>query len=933
MNLATEKTVGSAVTSFELKDEDGNAVSASAYTETDFSFLFKDPFNGTLTLQNDGVPDASMTYHITAEECASEPPTPPTTKTDTLYFEFELEAGASSSEIQARSSLPGIVEIEYYDGEAHSKFSLNDFTVNGNGYGRIYCTYEPGESYTAAFTSGAGILVGNSDIAVVSLVSNITSLDVSGCTALEELSSSFNHLTSLNVSGCTALKKLWCDNNRLTTLDLNSNTALKELWCNDNRLTTLGLNNNPDLKFLMCGDNHIPLSTLHGIYSQQENWNTFNASNQTDNVSLSACEALNLATEKMLGGTATTFTLSPNIASTAYTEDDFSFVFNDAFNGTLTLQNASVPSASMTYHITAEECVSEPPTPPTTKTDTLYFEFELEEGETSATIEYNFSNDVFSGIEMEYNDGEAHPKFSPEASGNITVTGNGHGWIYYTYEESAGYSVRCSSLDGGSQDIQMRTLTGVSLTALDVHACPVLTLLRCSDNQLTALDVSGCTALEELYCDQNQLTALDVSGNTDLKVLSCGYNSLTELDVRKNSALLGLYCSNNQLTALDISGNVTLVYLECNDNRLTALDISGNVTLLYLVCNDNRLTELTLGENSALMGLVCWNNHIPLSILHGIYSQRSDDWVEFVADPQSDTLAVAMCRALDLSSESPLGGVETAYELKDEAGNEVSAGAYTENGFVFQFNTPATYTLSLENSSVPSASMTYHITTEECLSVSVSANNEAWGWATQTGNGTYERGADITVIATPRDGYRFVNWTKEGEEISIYAVYTFAVTEDLALVANFEAIPEEPVEEEMFTLHILANDAAWGSVSQSGNGTYKKDSLATVIATPNEGYRFVNWLKEGVSVFATAADTTFAVTENLILIAHFEKIPDEPLPVEEGFTVTLTPNNSAWGMVFKTGNCIYSEGAEIKILALPFAGYRFVNWPMPDGSV
>ncbi|MDE5543785.1 MAG: InlB B-repeat-containing protein, partial [Bacteroidales bacterium] len=189
-------------------------------------------------------------------------------------------------------------------------------------------------------------------------------------------------------------------------------------------------------------------------------------------------------------------------------------------------------------------------------------------------------------------------------------------------------------------------------------------------------------------------------------------------------------------------------------------------------------------------------------------------------------------------------------------------------------------------------------------------------------------------IATPREGYRFVNWTKDGEEISIYAVYTFAVTEDLTLVANFEEIPEEPIEEETFTLHILANDAAWGLVSQSGNGTYKKDSLATITATPNEGYRFVNWTKEGVSVFATAADTTFAVTENLILIAHFEKIPDEPVPpVEEGFTVTLTPNNSAWGMVFKTGNCIYSEGEEIKILALPFAGYRFVNWTMPDGSV
>ena len=54
----------------------------------------------------------------------------------------------------------------------------------------------------------------------------LTSLDVSGCTALTELRCSENQLTNLNVSGCTALTKLYCFSNQLTSLDVSKNTAL-----------------------------------------------------------------------------------------------------------------------------------------------------------------------------------------------------------------------------------------------------------------------------------------------------------------------------------------------------------------------------------------------------------------------------------------------------------------------------------------------------------------------------------------------------------------------------------------------------------------------------------------------------------------------------------------------------------------------------------
>ena len=51
---------------------------------------------------------------------------------------------------------------------------------------------------------------------------------------------------------------------------------------------------------------------------------------------------------------------------------------------------------------------------------------------------------------------------------------------------------------------------------------------------------------------------------------------------------------------------------------------------------------------------------------------------------------------------------------------------------------------------------------------------------------TYSHGESCTVTATANEGYTFVNWTEDGEEVSTDASYSFEVTGDRALVANFE---------------------------------------------------------------------------------------------------------------------------------------------------
>lgn len=85
----------------------------------------------------------------------------------------------------------------------------------------------------------------------------------------------------------------------------------------------------------------------------------------------------------------------------------------------------------------------------------------------------------------------------------------------------------------------------------------------------------------------------------------------------------------------------------------------------------------------------------------------------------------------------------------------------------------------LSNSATASvANISNSITTSASTGGSVSASNK------------YIAGDNATVTATPNAGYRFVNWTLNtsgGAEQSTSASYTFTVSADKTLVANFEA--------------------------------------------------------------------------------------------------------------------------------------------------
>ena len=132
--------------------------------------------------------------------------------------------------------------------------------------------------------------------------------------------------------------------------------------------------------------------------------------------------------------------------------------------------------------------------------------------------------------------------------------------------------------------------------------------------------------------------------------------------------------------------------------------------------------------------------------------------------------------------------------------------------------------------------------------VTVTAEN-----GTVEGAGEYEEGKTATLTATPAEGYQFVNWTVGEEVVSTENPYTFTVTADVALVANFELIPVvEPEKPEPTYTENNLNPYAFGLESELVEG-----ALNVTYRLNNSNATSVNVIVyNGEEVVATVAGTT-----------------------------------------------------------------------------
>lgn len=179
-----------------------------------------------------------------------------------------------------------------------------------------------------------------------------------------------------------------------------------------------------------------------------------------------------------------------------------------------------------------------------------------------------------------------------------------------------------------------------------------------------------------------------------------------------------------------------------------------------------------------------------------------------------------------------------------------------------------------------------------------------------SGGGDYEDGASVTITASPKAGFRFLEWIENGSQVSTDASYTFTVNSNRKLTAVFEPVSKP-------TFHIELSATQGGIVS--GGGDYEEGTSATACATPDEGCQFLYWTENGEQI-STKDTYSFAVAGDRTLTAVFEEIPvPDSKPVCE-IHVTATPGGAA------TGGGSFAEGESVSVEATPDDGYRFIFW-------
>ena len=200
-----------------------------------------------------------------------------------------------------------------------------------------------------------------------------------------------------------------------------------------------------------------------------------------------------------------------------------------------------------------------------------------------------------------------------------------------------------------------------------------------------------------------------------------------------------------------------------------------------------------------------------------------------------------------------------------------------------------------------------HFSFSGTFSVSIEVSPEGTG--SVVGAGQYQYGTIATLTATASEGYTFVNWMVGDEQVSTESTYSFVVTGDIIVIANFDFISYEVMA--------LANPTDGGSIS--GSGTFYENTSCTLTAMANEGYTFVNWTISD-EVVSTDPVFSFIVTEGVTLIANFNP----------HYEVTALVNPTESGSVSGTG--IYILGTSCTLVATPNEGYAFSNWTI-DGEV
>jgi hypothetical protein len=200
-------------------------------------------------------------------------------------------------------------------------------------------------------------------------------------------------------------------------------------------------------------------------------------------------------------------------------------------------------------------------------------------------------------------------------------------------------------------------------------------------------------------------------------------------------------------------------------------------------------------------------------------------------------------------------------------------------------------------------------------SVTTSSNPTNGGYT--TGSGTFQTGSQVTVVATPYSGWTFTNWTENSTIISTSPSYSFFISNNRNLIANFSQLQV-----------ITVTSPNGGEIWQSGT-THNITWTSSGINNVNIAYSYDNGTSWSLIVNGWAASSgsynwivpNTPSTECLVKISDASNLSIYDISDN---LFTITGGNSSIFVLSPNGGEIWQVGSNYNI-AWTSSGVSFVN--------
>lgn len=454
---------------------------------------------------------------------------------------------------------------------------------------------------------------------------------------------------------------------------------------------------------------------------------------------------------------------------------------------------------------------------------------------------------------------------------------------------------------------------------------------------------SGETWLSDL--DWESQTSGD-SGNPTRKDKSCGNNTLTLWDGSAEETFekgIGSHADSTIIYDLTGKGYTSFSSYYGVDRETKVNPSQASITFKVYVDGNLKFTSAEMGTNTAkgFTGDIDITGATELKLVMEKGTNNWSDHGDWANAKLTKPFTAPQSFAVTVQANDPAMGSAAADQNEYQKYDTATVTATANEGYHFVNWTNAEGTVVSESNPY-----VFGVTEDVTLTANFEAdpvtryilatevNDAAMGSVTVTpSQSEYDENSSVTVTAVPAsDDYEFVNWTNPdtNAEVSTEAEYTFQITENTKLKANFRE------KEKSYHVQAESADEVMGTVSvapETSGNVYVKDTEVTVTATPNAGYEFVQWNKitdnNGTEVSekveGAEAAYTFAVTEDVHLRAEFRLIP----VVKNQYRVTVTSSDTAMGTVsMDHEDGVYEDGEDATVTATAAEGYHFVGWKL-----